>query len=290
MSKLPPEIIIMVMSVPQTDLPTLLRCVRACKSWQSLIYKSNSLRSKLFIPPHSKFNPQRNTDGICRATSLEAEIRVDIEGRERIPSAESIVKLNEQTVEIHPLLLRHRITKKRKFSADESRIETRDYENDLELSGSAAEEAGSGVEVTEDQAEDGDNSAEDDETMVLKLSYRLLNHFFRLQQLGATSWQDMYATRPPVSDINLGVELIWCAKDTCHITKKLHIPGGITIKDIFDAVCDTRLLRNLGLAPEDESCIGDAAYPCACYNFFGDLQQNWENARRLSGESRSLEQ
>jgi hypothetical protein len=50
---LPPEVILMILSTPNIDLPQLLRCTRVSKVWPILIYDSNTLRAKLILPPRS---------------------------------------------------------------------------------------------------------------------------------------------------------------------------------------------------------------------------------------------
>jgi hypothetical protein len=53
MPYLPPEIILIIILTPNIDLTSLLRCARVNKCWHSLIYGSNTLRAKLFLPPRS---------------------------------------------------------------------------------------------------------------------------------------------------------------------------------------------------------------------------------------------
>jgi hypothetical protein len=92
MPYIPPEIILMVLSTPNIDFPSLLQCARVNKGWRMFIFVSNTLRAKLFLPPHTASGKMAVvTDPRCMAIPsciIVADVDLDEEHISTAVSAE----------------------------------------------------------------------------------------------------------------------------------------------------------------------------------------------------------
>ncbi|KAF2833252.1 hypothetical protein CC86DRAFT_399885 [Ophiobolus disseminans] len=106
---IPPEIICMIIATPNINLVSLLRCTRVSKEWNSLIYNSNTLRAKLFLPPLlASGHLVEVRDPRYTALAL-VSIFVDPDPADRKPSYAPMAQAPLADVAVHPLLLRERV-------------------------------------------------------------------------------------------------------------------------------------------------------------------------------------
>jgi hypothetical protein len=60
----PPEIVLMVLASPNLTITDILTCTRVNREWYGLIYDTNNLRAKLFLPKQREALPPE-TDIVC---------------------------------------------------------------------------------------------------------------------------------------------------------------------------------------------------------------------------------
>lgn len=118
----------------------------------------------------------------------------------------------------------------------------------------------------------------------LSISYQLVKYLNQPQfQNASATWRQMLITQPPLERLSLHVKEWDCntisrAQDTI---KDLRNPTGVTLGDVFDAVWQTRLPRNVGLVPNIPLCLGPKrphylGQRCRCYHANKDEEKLYE--------------
>jgi hypothetical protein len=106
---IPPEIILLIIATPNIDLADLLRCTRVSKDWRSLIYDSNTLRAKLFLPPRFASGDLVAVKDPRYLAPASVEVYIDIDPADQKPCQEVMARAPLDGLVGHPLLLHHRI-------------------------------------------------------------------------------------------------------------------------------------------------------------------------------------
>jgi hypothetical protein len=114
---IPPEIILLIIATPNIDLANLLRCTRVSKGWRSLIYDSNTLRAKLFLPPRFASGDLVAVKDPRYLAPASVEVYIDINPAHRKPCQEVMVRAPLDGLAVHPLLLHDRIVDYSKLAA-----------------------------------------------------------------------------------------------------------------------------------------------------------------------------
>jgi len=109
---IPPEIIIMIMSTPNINLASLLRCTRVSKEWQSLVYSSNTLRAKLFLPQRSASGDSVLVTNPQYTSTAKIHVVLDTEPEDQKPLLSITSEAPYEQVAIHGLLVRQRVAGK----------------------------------------------------------------------------------------------------------------------------------------------------------------------------------
>ena len=134
---------------------------------------------------------------------------------------------------------------------------------------------------------------------VFTLSYRLLRELHNLKKRGVTSWQKMCVTEPPLSCIRIWVQRVKCDElEEGGTVKTLRNSCGVTLQNLFDAMWNTYLSRNLALVVDDGSCQGrpwdaDSEPYCLCYDHIAKQEQAYAEVElaeeNLQAARRNLE-
>jgi hypothetical protein len=102
---LPPEIVLMVLASPNLTITDILTCTRVNREWYGLIYGTNELRTKLFLPLRTASGDMTDVHDLHYTWLVTASIVVDDNPKEpRQPSTSTSVHIREAEVHIHPLL------------------------------------------------------------------------------------------------------------------------------------------------------------------------------------------
>ncbi|KAH6097807.1 hypothetical protein HBI65_076510 [Parastagonospora nodorum] len=108
---LPPDIVLVILSADNIDFTTLLRLTRVNKEWRSLIHDTNALRTKLFLPQRMPSGDRVTVGDDYYTPSAHASMVLDYKLDDRRPSATPTISLYKSQLELHPLLLPHRVEK-----------------------------------------------------------------------------------------------------------------------------------------------------------------------------------
>jgi hypothetical protein len=93
------------------------------------------------------------------------------------------------------------------------------------------------------------------------LTVGVLEDLLERTHCSVPSWHAMCVTEPPLSHIGLQIFCIRCdgpssSRDRDYrALKEIRNPKGVTIKEIFDALWDTTLPRNMGLVEDVDKCV-----------------------------------
>jgi len=110
MPYIPPELILIMLATPNIDLPCLLRCTRVSKKWHSLIFSSNNLRAKLYLPAWPASDDLVMAEEPRFPTLLRISLQFDPSTDERHPLQVAMAKPPLDMVGVHPLLLQDRMS------------------------------------------------------------------------------------------------------------------------------------------------------------------------------------
>jgi hypothetical protein len=108
---LPLEIVLVILSADSIDFTTLLRLTRVNKEWRSLIHDTNALRTKLFLPERMPSGARVIIGDEYYTPWAHASMVLDYTPYDRNPSATPTVSLYKSQLELHQLLLSHKVEK-----------------------------------------------------------------------------------------------------------------------------------------------------------------------------------
>jgi hypothetical protein len=225
-----PEIILMILAISDLELTDLLRCTSVNKQWHSLIYNSNTLRARLFLSP--------------RSASGELVAVTDPYTKYLCASIEPY--------SFHPIYLE---------PYHESGLDC-EFSDNITLHPLLVEHRAEQPDLCTDFILDTD----------------VLEDLLRKNHGSVTSsWHGMCVTEPPTSEIGLRVFSIRCdggpssdTDSTYRVEKELKNPTGVTLKEVFDAMWETTLPRNMGLIEDAGNCVDTildtGESECTCYH------------------------
>jgi hypothetical protein len=259
---IPPEIILGMLSAAGLEIADLLRCTRVNKEWRCLVYDSNNLRARLFLPRRSTSGEMVKVTDPQYTGVVEFCFLLDNHDDEgRFPTTDNMLSGSLRGVALHPLLAMYRDKSKHNnhimFRYDVLRQLRHLYISDTRSwhDMCVTEPPLSRIFVVSDylQCKDFDKSRGD------------------------------LSIRP-----STGTEI--------------ENPTGVTLREVFNIIWETAMPRNLGLVEDDMNCegstlIGSDEKQCICYDTFrlrkraqarmDTAEHVLEDAKKMYDESRN---